>query len=1081
MIKRLLLFGFSLICVLFTFAQVTTGTITGTVKDSKGQILSGATIKAVLTTTGSVYNTTSNSSGAYTLPNMRVGGPYTLTVNYVGHNQATIDNLTITLGNTLQIDPSLDITGQTLTEVQVTGARKGAIISSVRNGASLNISSKQMVELPTINRSITDFARLMPQANNIASTNGSSYGVSFGGQSNRYNQFSIDGINSTDGFGLTSSGTNGGQANLNPIPLEAIQEMQIALSPYDITQGGFTGGGMNAITRSGTNTFHGSAYGFGQTQALIGKSVLNNTSYPTYKNYTWGASLGGAIIKNKLFFYVNYERYDKSSPLAYDPTVSGSGSKFDPNVLQGIESYVTKTYGYDPGGFGNITPKNYSNSVFGRIDWNISSKSKLTVRELYVDGSNNLISRSPTSITFSNGSYRFASTTHSLVAELNTNLSSRASNVLRVTYTSVFDRRVTPSFPALTIMENGLTYNVGSDNSSQVNSLKQKTFTLTDNFTLYRGEHTITFGTNNEFYNTKNAFLQNYYGNYTYGTSAAASGASIAAFEANSAPPTSFSSSYVTPQASDAFATAQMHAAQLGVYGQDVYKITPTFKLTYGLRLDMPIFFNHPPANSQFNSDPTFAQYNVATDKMPKAQIVASPRVGFNWDVKGDATTQLRGGAGIFLGRAPFVWLSNQYSNTGVTNIAYSPTASQMTSAGIRFKYDPKDQHLGAYIPATSSNTATTINVVDRNFKLPRTFRANLAIDQKLPWWGLIGTIEAIYTKVLYDINYQNLNLPANTDSLVHLGPTTRPNWFLHRVTNSYTDVLELINTKQGYSYNFTAQLSKPLSHGWSGMIAYTYGHSTSLSDGTSSVALSNWRFAYSTYGLNNLSLARNNFDLGSRVIGTVTKSFQYAHGHLGTTITLVYNGQSGQPFSYLYSKGVMGDDVTAGNGGQSNTIVYLPATQADANFADIKNSNGTVKTTAAQQWTDYMGFVQSNKYLSKHLGQNTVRNGDRMPWENHFDLRIAENVFITGTHRLDITLDMLNVGNLFDRSGGWNYTLSNQSVNLFQVVSNPGVATPQMQFDITRMNSIHGVYRPYAISDFTSRWRGQIGLRYSF
>lgn len=314
MIKRLLLSTFGLICVLFTFAQVTTGTIIGTVKDSKGQILSGATIKAVLTTTGSVYTTTSNAAGAYTLPNLRVGGPYTITVNYVGHNQATIDNLTITLGNTLQIDPSLEITGQTLTEVQVTGSRRGAVISSVRNGASLNVSSKQMLELPTINRSITDFARLMPQANNIASSNGSSYGVSFGGQSNRYNQFSIDGINSTDGFGLTSSGTNGGQANLNPIPLEAIQEMQIALSPYDITQGGFTGGGMNAITRSGTNTFHGSAYGFGQTQALIGKSVFNNTSYPPYKNYTWGASLGGAIIKNKLFFYVNYERFDNRPP-----------------------------------------------------------------------------------------------------------------------------------------------------------------------------------------------------------------------------------------------------------------------------------------------------------------------------------------------------------------------------------------------------------------------------------------------------------------------------------------------------------------------------------------------------------------------------------------------------------------------------------------------------------------------------------------------------------------------------------------------------------------------------------------------
>ncbi len=1072
---------FLILPMLFTFAQVTTGVIAGSVTDSKGQSLAGATIKAVHLPTGSVYNTVSTSKGTYTLPNLRIGGPYTLTIDYVGHTQASYDNLNVTLGTPLIVDGVLDITGQTMNEVQVTGARKGAIISSLRNGPSITVSSRQILEMPTITRSITDLARLTPQASPQYSSTGQNYGISFAGQSNKYNQFTIDGVNASDEFGLTSSGTNGGQANANPIPLEAIQELQVVLSPYDITQGGFTGGGMNAVTRSGTNTIHGSLYGFGQNQHLIGKSVLNRTPYPKYTNATYGGSLGGAIIKNKLFYYVNAELKDQSTPLAYDPTVPGSGSKFDAATLENLRQFVMKTYGFDPGGYGNITPKNKSTSLFGRIDWNISDKTKLTVRELYVNASSDAITRStPTTLTYSNSSYKFLSRSHSVVAELNSNISSRASNVLRVTYANVYDHRQTAAFPSLTIDEANLQYNIGSDYSSAVNFLRQQFWTVTDNFTMYKGDHTITFGTNNEFYHTANGFLQDYYGAYTYGSFSSPVGTGIAAFEANSAAPNSYYATYTTPQAADPYATAKMNAGQFGIYAQDVYSIKRNFKITYGVRLDMPAYFNHPPANANFNSDPTFAAYHVSTDQMPKARVVASPRIGFNWDVKNDGKTQLRGGAGIFMGRTPFVWLSNQYSNTGVTNITYNPTAAQAAAANIRFNYDPKDLHLGAYIPTTAPTaTATTINVVDRNFKLPRMFRANLALDQKLPWWGLIGTIEAIYTKTLYDINYQNLNLSA-PNGVVNLGPTTRPNYNLKRVTTNYTDVLELINTKKGYSYNFTAQINKPISRGWAGMIAYTFGHSYDISDGTSSVALSNWRYAYSTNGLNNLDLTHNNFDMGSRIIGNISKQFRYAHGHLATTINLVYTGQSGMPISYLYSKGVLGDDVTGGNNGVANTLVYLPKTAAEANFVDIKNSDGSVKTSAAQEWTDFMNFVHGNKFLNDHLGQNLPRNSDRTPWENHFDVRIAENIFV-GVHRLDITFDVINVSNLIDKNSGWTYFLTNQSVNLFTVSSNPGVATPTQQFDITKMNLIKGVERPYVVADFTSRFRAQLGLRYSF
>jgi hypothetical protein len=1057
-------------------AQVTTGSITGTVADSKGT-LAGATIKAVHVPTGTVYTTTSTSKGDYTLPNLKIGGPYTLTIDYVGHNQATFDNLNVALGTPLVLDGALEITGQTMNAAVVTGSRKGAIISSLRNGPSTTISGQTILGLPTINRSITDIARLSSQANPVYSSNGQNFGVSFAGASSKYNQFSIDGANASDEFGLTSSGTNGGQANANPIPLEAIQEMQIVLAPYDITQGGFTGGGMNAVTRSGTNTFHGSAYGFGQNQSLIGKNVVNNAKYPTYKNYTYGASLGGAIIKNKLFFYANAEWKNQTSPLAYDPTIAGSGSKFDPNTLAALRQFVITTYGFDPGGYGDISPVTKSTTLFGRIDWNISAKTKLTVRELYVDASTNAISRSTSSITFSNSSYNFLSTSHSVVAELNSNLSSSASNVLRVTYSNINDRRQTAAFPNITIQENTLTYNLGSDFSSAANSLKQQFWTVTDNFSLYKGDHTFTFGTNNEFYNTANVFLQGYYGGYTYGSSSSAAGVGIAAFENNNAAPSSYTVAYTTPLAIDAKATARMKAGQFGVYAQDVFSIKRNFKLTYGVRLDMPTFFNKPPVNASFNSDPNFASYHVATNQMPSTRVVASPRLGFNWDINNDGKTQLRGGAGVFLGRSPFVWLSNQYSNTGVTNISYSP---RPVPGNIRFTYNPKDQHLGAYIPTTApAATATTINVVDRNFRLPRSLRANLAIDRKLPWWGLVGTVEAIYTKTLYDINYTNLNLaPAN--GVVTLGSTSRPNYNLKRVTTAYNDVLELTNTTQGASYSFTAEVQKPRSQGWAGKISYTYGHSWTISDGTSSVAYSNWRFAYTTNGLNNLDLTHSNFDLGSRIVGYISKQFKYAHDHLATTIDLVYTGQSGIPFSYLYSKGVLGDDVTAGNTGTSNTLVYLPKTAAEANFVDIKNSSGVVTTSAAQEWTDFQTFASNNKYIGNHLGQNATRNGDRTPWENHFDVRISENIFYK-IHRLDIMFDVLNVGNLIDKNSGWNYYVSNQSLNLFTVTTNPGTATPAMQFDITKQNLLKGVYRPYTYGDLASRWRAQIGVRYSF
>jgi len=1079
------------------YAQVTTGTMTGTVKATGGEALAGATVTAVHEPTGSKYTTIAKTNGQFTLPNLRVGGPYTVTVHFEGYADGVYSDLNISLGTPLTISSTLEVTSKTLGEVKVTAARKGAVISSQRTGAATYISPRLMQSVPTINRNVQDFARLTPQASTTtSSSDGSSLSTSFGGQNNRYNQFSIDGANSTDAFGLTSSGTNGGQANINPISIEAIQEMQIVLSPYDVTQGGFTGGGMNAVTKSGTNRFHGSAYGNYQNESFVGKSVANKSgagtvasrlAYQNFKNTTYGGSLGGAIIKNKLFFFAAAEHYEKTSPLAFDPTISGSGSSANADTLKQLRQFLIDTWKFDPGEYGAITKKNFSTSVFGRIDWNINDHHKLTIRHSYVHGANDIISRSATSIVFSNGGYKFINTSNSTVVELNSTFNSGSSNVLRVVYNNVKDLRQSVSFPALTILNNGVTYNVGSDFSSQVNSLDQDIITLTDNFTFYKDKHTITIGTNNEFYNTKNNFLQGYYGSYTYGTSATNTG--IKLFENNTTAPASYSVGY-SVKGGDDKATAILHAAQLGFYAQDVYSITDKFKLTYGLRIDLPVYFNKPPANTAFANDPTFASFGVKTEQMPKVNPLFAPRVGFNWDIKGDATTQLRGGAGLFTGRVPFVWVSNQFSNTGVTNILFNASSSTTPALStIRFNYNPNDTHMGATVPSNTTVPQTVINVIDKKFKYPQVFRANIAVDQQLPVWGLVGTLEAVFTKTVNNANYQNLNVTYFPDSTVTLGKgVTRPLW-TKRVTNTYSDVVLMTNTSKGYAYNLTAQITKPYSHGWSGMFAYTYGRSTSMSDLTSSVAYSNWRFAYSTYGLNNLDLTKSNFDLGSRMVGYVTKEFRYANNRLATSFTLIYTGQSGQPISYLYSRDITGDDQS--NLAVSNSIVYIPKNFAEANFVNLSRTVNGVNTTVtpAQQWADFQTFVLNNKYLKDHIGQNTERNGDRLPFENHFDIRIAQEIGLVKGHKIQIYFDILNASNLLNKDWGWSYNLANQSINLLTVSNQAATPSatagtpgqPAFQFDITRMGSVGGVYRPYFVSDFTSRWNSQIGLRYSF
>ncbi len=1070
--KRLLFLAFGIFFILSATAQVTSSGISGVIKNSKNEFLPGSSVRAIHVPSGTVYNTVALSDGRFTISNMRVGGPYKLEISYTGYNTRTYEDINLQLGAPMKLEVILEDNSKSLNEVTVTYA-KGALISPKRQGPSTQISQVELQTLPTITRNIDDFTRLVPQAQpRRSTTDGSTLGIAFAGQSNKYNQFTIDGANATDVFGLAASGTNGGQASLNPIPFDAIEQVQVILAPYDVTLSGFTGGGVNAVTRSGTNNFHGSVYGFNQNQSLVGKSADTKAPYAAFHDWQYGARLGGPIIKNKLFFFVNYEGERRSQPVANLP--GSSGSQINTKTLDSLTSFLEDqklhpAWSYNPGPYNNFNSDKTSDAVFARIDWNINDNNKLTIRHSFVKGTNFIFGASATGSTMNyyNNGYNFNSTNNSSVLELNSNISSKYANMLRLTFTATRDNRSTPGelFPAVKISDNGATYNFGTEFSSQANSLNQNILTVTDNFNIYAGKHTITVGTDNMFYNSQNVFLQGLVGSYTYN--------SLADFYGDAGGvPTAYSAGYSTVYSTNPKnpkPVANVNAGQIGLYVQDAYVIQENFNITYGLRADVPFFSSTPVANTTFNSTDIAIDNNVATNKVPKSTVLLSPRIGFNWDVKNNRQTQIRGGIGIFTGRVPFVWISNQYSNTGIGTISSTLTAAQVQSNNVHFTPTTPFQ--------PSTGVGPGINVTDPDFKYPRTLRTNLALDQKLPY-GFVGTIEGIYTKTLEDILYHDLNLAPATSNLV-LGNTLRP-FYGGKVNPGYSSIYSLSNTTQGYSYNIAIGLNRIFSKGWAASLSYSIGHSYAVIDGTSSTAASNFRFNYNINGLNNIGLSRDNYDQGSRIIGYIGKMFSYGK-IFSTNIGLVYTGASGQPFSYVYFGDINGDDgstVAKANtgGGNSADLMYLPK---DASQFVAKNG-----LSPDQQFAVFQTFMNSTKYMKDHIGQNTERNGDRLPWETHFDLKVEESIAVYKHNTLSIVANIFNFSNLLSNSWGHAYYLANQEVqplNLDHFVQNAdGSVTPFYYYNPTfGLNKYTN--KPWAYADYLSRWNMQVGVRYTF
>ena len=1060
--KNLSVFVLFLFCLTFTLnAQVTTSGISGKVT-AEGELLIGATVQAVHEPSGTTYGTVTNADGRYSLQGMRTGGPYTVEVSYVGFQKAVYKNITLQLGETYLLDVKLT-ESLSLDEVVVT-ASKAALFNSQKTGAAQNFNQSQIQATPSVSRSIFDVTKMNPLGVNTAS------GMSFAGSSNKYNSFQIDGITNNDVFGLSSSGTNGGQAGANPISLEAIEEIQVVIAPYDVRQGGFTGGGINAITKSGTNTFHGSAYWYYNNENFYGKTpgkdAKERKKLGDQSSATYGFTLGGPIVKDKLFFFANYERVKETYPSSNN--IGSTESNLDVKEVDQIVNKISQlTGGYNAGGYGPQDIDTYSNKILTRLDWNINEQNKFTVRYSFLDGRKMVFSNSVSSAKLNDNGYFMNNKTHSLVSELNTQFTPSWSNEFRFGWTYVRDYRDPIGQPLPNITINNLINNcdptkkssleLGTERNSAANALDQDIFTLEDNLIWNKGNHTITLGTHNEFFHMKNLYITNIYGSYVYNSL----DDFLTVGTANEVLPNSYEYSYSNEKITGTDRWAPVFgAAQLGFYAQDEWKVTNRFSMTYGLRLDIPLLFDKPRANEVFNSSTVATSMGLATDQMPTTKVLWSPRVGFRWSLNEDRTTLLRGGAGIFTGRVPFVWISNSFGNAGVEMVrtAYSSSLGNYPS-DFKFNIDPNKQ----YKDPNAKVPTSEVDVMAKNFRFPSVFRANLAVEQMLPF-GIRGTLEGLYSKTLNNILYENINYQWKGETLNN-GGDDRPVY--EKQDNHFTQVMLLKNTSKGYTFNITTKLEKSFDFGLNAMIAYTYGQAKSLNDGNSSQAYSGWKYNATYYGDMNPELTWSMFDVRNRVIGSVSYRKEYAK-HFATTVSLFYNGQTGGRYSLL-------DYTDLNKDGYRNDLMYVP-TDAELEkmvFTDIHSNNNTV--TAAEQKDALIKWIEGNGELRKSKGTHIKRNQMTLPFEHHFDFHFAQDFFVDiagQRNTIQLNFDIINVGNLLNKKWGMYYQ-TNSGYDLTPLTTKIGTNGATYQF-----------YDPgemYTNTNITSRWHAQVGLKYIF
>lgn len=1061
----------------------TTASMNGTIIDGSGNPLVGATVLAVHTPSGTKYGNISNGSGIYRIPNMRIGGPYTVTVSYVGYQKTEQTDIYLTLGQTFRQNIQLFEEAVNLEEIEITSSRSD-VFDGNKTGQETVVTEEDINSLPTISRSIADFVRVNPLVSVSEGNDGFSFSI--GGQNNRYNAIYIDGSVNNDVFGLAGNGTDGGQTGASPISIDAIEQFQVSVAPFDVRLSGFAGGAVNTVTRSGTNNVEASAYYFLRNKNLAGKTPVfdednsDRTQLNDFSAQTFGFRVGGPIIKDKLFFFVNAEFQRDEIPEPFDfANYNGDATQTEIDALRARLS----EYGYDPGTFTENATTLDKNFVLLKLDYNISQNHKISVRH-FINDIKNLEARNSSAsfLGFQNGSESFPSVTNNSTFELNSLFGSNFSNKFKVGFKSVRDDRDVfgTDFPYVRITDGDGSLEFGGERFSTANRLDTDVLTISDDFQIFTGKHSITIGTQNELYSVGNLFIRENFGAYRYD--------SLSQF-LDGLPATRYDRSYsqvdnVAGDESDAI--AQFSGFNLGFFVQDEFEVNEDFKLTAGIRADIQGVNTDVPINNEFNTETIplieTAGYDLRgakTGEFIKTQVQIAPRIGFNWNVNGRNETQVRGGAGVFNSRQPLVWFGGAFNNYGY-NIGGTRRFDEVV-----FNPDVQSQVPGD-IDLNNLTPAGQIDLFDSDFRLPQVIKADLAVDQKLPG-GLVATVEGLFTRYLNNIRYESLNLKPSTENLTGTGDTRPIFNVFDAVDDTYTGIYLGTNTNKGYAYNIALSLSKPIKkEGLGGSISYSYGDSYTVNDGTSSQNNSQWRGYQNVNGRNLEGDAqRSTFAAGHRVFGSATFRKEYA-GFGATAITLTYNGQSGGAYSYAIRTNGFGGMVNDGAFNNAE-LFYVPMDRNDIVLADIDGGQ-----TADEQWTLLNDYIENSSYLSGRRGEYTERNSNRVPFTHIFDLKVAQDLFVTtGSKRntLQLTLDIFNFGNMV---GG----LLNQEWGRIYRNGSFGSVTPVnfVGFDGETKTPVYNV-NSYILDEETpwegnfidtgslrsSRWQMQVGIRYIF
>lgn len=1064
-------------------AQVTTSSLSGKVTDSQGEPLAGATVVAVHVPSGTQYATFCDNAGNYRIQNMRVGGPYKVDISFVGFSTSTYTDIYLRLGETYVQNGRLTETTTSLQEVVVTAGLKNSILSSERAGTQTNVSGRELTSLPTISRSITDFTKLTPQAQ----------GNSFGGRDGRFNTITVDGAAFNNNFGLSSNPLPGGEAQ--PIALDAIEEISVNIAPYDVRQSQFTGASINAVTRSGDNQFKGSVYSYIRPKSFTGNTVDGNevAGANARSSLNIGGRVGGPIIRNKLFFFISGEYGKESVPgVTWNPSTDGVAnsdlmlSRVTEADMIRVRDFLINTYDYDPGKYKDFDPfKNQNTKILARLDWNINKDHKLTLRYNDVVGTSDQqtnatsaptgLSRSSSRIgnralAFSKAFYGFKNTVRSLTGELNSNFGSRISNKFLASYTFIQDTRTSPSelFPFVDIYKDNEQYiSFGYELFSYNNDVTNKTLSFIDNVTVNLNRHTLTAGMSYDYMYFRNSYIREGTSYYRY--------ASIDDF-INGADPIGFGVTYGYngEAAPGAYATFGF----LSGYAQDEWALMPNFKLTYGVRLEVPFYLYELENNTNLSALTFIDGYKVDVGSWPESRLTVSPRLGFNWDVLGDRSLQVRGGTGLFTGMLPFVWFTNQPTNSGMVQapeIAWGPGNPNLTNLEFHPDFQAFIEENPSLFPQTKGSlpSGSSVAEVGKDFKFPQIWRSNLAVDIELPW-SMVFTGEAIFSKDINAVQQINVNLAPPAGNLA--GPDNRIYWTSsNKVVNSLGTVTVLENTNKGYQYSLTAQLTKNFSNGLSGMFAYTYTMAKDISANPGSNAGSAWSSNTAVGSLNDPELSYSNFATPHRLIGDVSYRIEYAR-HFATTLSLVYQGYQTGRWSYIYSNDLNGD-------GNVSDLMYIPANESEITFVDY---NGM---TPAQQAAAFWEYVNNNEYLSSRKGQYAERYGHLQPWLHRFDAKVLQDIFTDfGTDRrytLQVSVDFLNVGNLInDKWGTYTYNplASYENVRPLRVVSRgSSTAAPTFRLNAASLDEFESLTTLSKSISTSSTWGCLLGIRLIF